>query len=186
MAVLAGTDFFTVEVLTWRGLVTYYVLFFLHPESRRVTLAGITRHPTDTWMAQMARNVVDDNGSPLGRCRYLLHDRDAKFCAAFQDVFASDGVRCLRLPAQSPNLNAFAERWIRSVKEECLSKLILFGERSLHRAVTEFIAHFHLERNHQGRGNALLYPAPAMFTAGRHVRCRERLGGLLRYYCRAA
>ena len=186
MAVLAGTDFFTVEVLTWRGLVTYYVLFFLHLETRRVTLAGITRHPTEIWMTQMARNAVDENAGAVRRCRYLLHDRDAKFCAAFQDVFASEGIRCLRLPPRSPNLNAFAERWVRSVKEECLSHLILFGERSLRRAVTEFVCHFHSERNHQGKGNALLFPAPGTFTARQRVHCRQRLGGLLRYYCRAA
>src|SRR5512132_286223 len=142
MAVLAGTDFFTVEVLTWCGLVTYYVLFFLHLETRRVTLAGITRHPTEAWMAQIARNLVTDPASAVCRCRYLLHDRDAKFCVAFEDVFASEGIRCLKLPPRSPNLNAFAERWVRSVQKECLSKLILFGEGSLHRAVTEFVAHF--------------------------------------------
>jgi len=96
------------------------------------------------------------------RCRYLRHDRDAKFCVAFQDVSASESIRCLRLPPRGPTLNAFAERWVRSAKEECLSKLILFGERSLHRAVTEFVAHFHSERNHHGKGNALLFPAPAM------------------------
>jgi hypothetical protein len=93
MAVLAGTDFFTAEVLTWRGLVTYYVLFFLHLESRRTTLAGITRHPTETWMSQMARNAVDEPAGAVRQCRYLLHDRDAKFCVAFQDVFAAEGTR---------------------------------------------------------------------------------------------
>ena len=136
MAVLAGTDFFTAEVLTWRGLVTFYVLYFLHLETRCITLAGITRHPTETWMTQKARHAVDEPTGTVRQCRYLLHDRDAKFCIAFQDVFASEGIRCLKLPTRSPNLNAFAERWVRSVKEECLSKLILFGERSLHRAVT--------------------------------------------------
>ena len=79
MAVLAGTDFFTVEVLTWRGLVTYYVLFFLNLESRRVTLAGMTRHPTEVWMIQMARNAVDETSGCLSNHRYLLHERDAKF-----------------------------------------------------------------------------------------------------------
>ena len=123
----------------------------------------------------MARNAVDEPAGAVLRCRYVLHDRDAKFCAAFQDVFASQGIRCLKLPPRSPNLNAFAERWVRSVKEECLSKLILFGERSLHRAVTEFVAHFHSERNHQGKGNALLFPATGTVTARRHVRCRECL-----------
>jgi len=186
MAVLAGTDFFTIEVLTWRGLVTYYVLFFLHLETRRVTLAGITRHPTETWITQIARNVVDEPAGEVRRCRYLLHDRDAKFGVAFEDVFASEGIDCLKLPPRSPNLNAFAERWVRSVKEECLSKPILFGERSLQRALTEFIAHFHSERNHQGKENALLFPAPIPLSARGTVRCRQRLGGLLRYYCRAA
>jgi len=107
MAVLCGTDFFTVEVLTWRGLVTYNVLFFLHLESRRVTLGGITRHPTEAWLTQMARNAVDETGGLRG-CRYVLHDRDAKFCAAFDDVLVSEGIRCLRLPPRSPNLNAVA------------------------------------------------------------------------------
>lgn len=186
MAVLAGTDFFTVEVLTWRGLVTYYVLFFLHLETRRVTLAGITRNPTETWITQMARNAVGDATAALGQCRYVLHDRDAKFCSAFDDVLASERVQSLRLPPRSPNLNAFAERWVRSVKYECLAKLILFGERSLKQALAEFIEHYHSERNHQGKGNVLLFPAPAVPTRRRTVHSRDRLGGLLRYYCRAA
>src|SRR4051812_1926523 len=186
MAVLAGIDFFTVEVITWRGLATYYVLFFLHLETRRITLAGITRHPTEAWINQMARNAVDDASGALRQCRYVLHDRDAKFCSAFDDVLASEGIQSLKVPPRSPNLNAFSERWVRSVKEECLSKLILFGELSLGRALNEFVAHFHSERNHQGKGNALLFPAPALLTPPRQVRWRERLGGLLRYYCRAA
>jgi putative transposase len=186
MAVLAGSDFFTVEVLTWRGLATYYVLFFLHLETRRITLGGITRHPTEAWITQMARNAVDDTCGALRPCRYVLHDRDAKFCAAFDDVLASEGMHSLKLPPRSPNLNAFAELWVRSVKQECLSRLILFGERSLQRALAEFVAHYHFERNHQGKGNVLLFPAPAAAGHRRTVHCRERLGGLLRYYCRAA
>ena len=188
MAVLAGTDFFTVEVLTWRGLATYYVLFFLHLETRRVSLGGITRHPTETWMEQIARNAIDDGSGHLRHVRYLLHDRDTKFCAAFSTTLATGGVKCIALPARSPNLNAFAERWVRSVKQECLSKLILFGERSLRRAVTEFIEHYHSERNHQGKNNVLLFPLPRYPRDGQQkaVCCKERLGGLLRYYCRAA
>jgi transposase InsO family protein len=186
MAVLAGTDFFTVEVLTWRGLVTYYVLFFLHLESRRITVAGVTRHPTEAWVAQMSRNAVDDASGALRSTRYLLHDRDTKFCAAFDQVLESEGIKCLRLPPHSPNLNAFAERWVRSVKQECLSKLILFGEASLRRALAEFVAHYHSERNHQGKANALLCPPRAGKTSRRTLHCRQRLGGLLRYYTRAA
>jgi putative transposase len=186
MAVLAGMDFFTVEVLTWRGLATYYVLFFLHMETRRLTLAGITQHPTEAWMTQMARNAVDQRYGCLHACRYVLHDRDAKFCPAFIEVLRSEGVRCLKLPPQSPNLNAFAERWVRSVKEECLSKLILFGEGSLQRALREFIKHFHTERNHQGKGNMLLFPVERTNKSGGRIDCNARLGGLLRYYSRAA
>jgi len=110
MAVLAGTDFFTVEVLTWRGLATYYVLFFIHLESRRVSLAGLTKHPTSEWMMQMARNATDEGSGFLRGMRYLLHDRDTKFCAAFLDVLRSSRIRRLTLPLRSPNLNAFGER----------------------------------------------------------------------------
>jgi putative transposase len=185
--VLAGTDFFTVEVLTWRGLVTYYVLFFLHLETRRVSLAGITRHPTEEWMTQMARNAVDEESGYLRRHRYVLHDRDAKFCADFRKTLATGGVKCLQLPSRSPNLNAYAERWVRSIREECLSKLILFGEKSLHRVVSNYLAHYHQERNHQGKDNLLLFPVSAEETSGRGaIGCRERLGGLLKYYSRAA
>jgi transposase InsO family protein len=190
MAVLAGTDFFSVEVLTWRGLVTYYVLFFLHLETRRVTIAGITDQPEESWMEQMARNVTfaGEGCLSLSKGRYLLHDRDAKFCASFRETLAAGGVKCLRLPARSPNLNAYSERWVRTVKEECLSKLILFGEGSLLRALREFEAHYHGERNHQGKGNVVLFPyAEAPSTKrGPSIRCHERLGGLLKYYYRKA
>ena len=186
MAVLAGIDFFTVEVLTWRGLVTYYVLFFIHLESRRVNLAGITRHPNEAWMQQMARNATTESWGQLDHRRYALHDRDAKFCASFRATLTSGGIKPIQLPARSPNLNSFAERWIRSVKQECLSKLILFGEASLRRALNEFVEHYHAERNHQGKGNVLLFPSIEESGRRRSGFCRERLGGLLRYYGRAA
>jgi putative transposase len=108
MAVLAGMDFFTVEVLTWRGLATYYVLFFLHLETRRVTLAGITRHPTEEWMVQMGRNAVDVIDGALLPIRFALHDRDTKFCASFRNVLRSSGVQPILLPAHSPNLKNYA------------------------------------------------------------------------------
>jgi homeodomain-containing protein/integrase-like protein len=188
MAVLAGIDFFTVEVLSWRGLVTYHVLFLIHLESRRVSLAGITRHPDEAWMQQMARNATDESWGYLEHRRYALHDRDTKFCASFRATLASGGIRPIQLPARSPNLNAFAERWVRSVKQECLSKLILFGEASLRRAIGEFVEHFHTERNHQGKGNLLLFPTKNKIDSRRprSVYCRERLGGLLKYYGRTA
>jgi putative transposase len=182
VAVLAGTDFFTVEVFTLQGLVTYYVLFFIHLESRRVDIAGITVHPDERWMEQIARNVTMEGCGALRDCRYLLHDRDTKYTQSFRAIIASGRVEPLVLPARSPNLNAYAERWVRSVKEECLSKVILFGERSLRRALSEYVEHFHAERNHQGKGNALLFPRGTNIRREGPVQCRERLGGLLRYY----
>src|SRR3954454_10710611 len=188
MAVLAGIDFFTVEVRTWRGLATYYVLFFLHLETRRVTVAGITQHPTEEWMVQMARNAVDVIDGTLLSVRYALHDRDAKFCSSFQAMLRFGGVQPIRLPPRSPNLNAYAERWVRSIKHECLSKLILFGELSLRRVVAEFVRHYHFERNHQGKENMLLFPAPAPPPPhpNRVITRRARLGGLLNFYQRVA
>ena len=186
--VLAGADFFAVEVLSWRGLVTYYVLFFIHLESRRVSVAGITRHPDQEWMEQIARSATQETWGYLHPCRYVLHDRDTKFCASFRSVLAAGGVKAIPLPARSPNLNAFAERWVRTAKQECLSKLILTGEHPLSRALAEFSAHYHGERNHQGKGNQLLFPEPRFEPKRRDrtVECRHRLGGLLKYYGRAA
>ena len=183
-----GTDFFTVEVLTLKGLLTYYVLFFLHLESRRICLAGVTRHPDQEWMEQMARNVTMEDAGFLIQKRYLLHDRDSKYCSSFREVIEAGGVKPLTLPPRSPNLNAYAERWVRSVKEECLSKLILFGEGSLKRALHHYELHYHGERNHQGKDNVLLLPSPTLplNRKPRKVRCRERLGGLLKYYEREA
>jgi hypothetical protein len=124
-------------VLTQRGLLTDYVLFFIHLESRRVDIAGITVHPDEPWMKQIARNVTMEGCGILRDCRYLLHDRDTKFTQSFRAIIESGDVEPLMLPARSPNLNAYAERWVRSVKEECLSKVILFGERSLRHALAE-------------------------------------------------
>jgi hypothetical protein len=175
MNVLAGCDFFTVEVLTWRGLVTYYVLFFLHLESRRVSVAGITRHPDQEWMEQIGRVATQETWGYLHSCRYVLHDRDTKFCASFRSALASGGVKTIPLPARSPNLNAFAERWVRSVKQECLSKLILFGERPLGRVLTEYSRHYHSERNHQGKGNRILFPdmRTQQHRQGHAIECRH-------------
>jgi len=133
----------------------------------------------------MARNAIDETSGYLRQHLYVLHDRDTKFCASFRAILETGNVKCLKLPPRSPNLNAFAERWVRSIKQECLSKLILFGDGSLRRALAEFLEHYHAERNHQGKGNVLLFPSkdrPHELTP----RYRQRLGGLLNYYGRAA
>ena len=140
--VLVGMDFFTAEVLTLKGLLTYYVLFFIHLETRRVGLAGFTPNPDQRWMEQQARNITMEQWGCLRDCRYLLHDRDAKFCQSFRELIESGSVKPIRLPPRSPNLNSFAERWVRSIKEECLSKLILFGESSLRRALQQYMLYY--------------------------------------------
>jgi len=170
------------------GLITYYVPFFIRLERRQVEVAGITQHPNEAWMKQIARNVTMDEWGFLDNCRYLIHDRDPKFCQSYRDIIESGDVKTLPLPARSLNLNAFAERWVKSVKEEALSKLILVGEASLRRVLNEYVVHFHAERNHQGKGNVLLFPTAtrAKTRVDGSVACKERLGGLLKYYHRDA
>ncbi len=122
----------------------------------------------------------------LENCRYLIYDRDTKFMDSFRMIIKSSCVEPLKLPARSPNLNAFAERWVRSVKEVALSKLILIGEVSLRRVLRKYLTHYHQERNHQGKDNILLFPSSHAPTTcqNQSVCCRERLGGLLKYYHR--
>src|SRR5215813_8778794 len=187
MDVLVATDFFTAEVWTLGGLVTYYVLFFIHLGSRKIHVAGVTPHPNAAWMMQVARNVTMEAWGFLAPGQYLIHDRDGKYCPAFQHIIDDAGVKRVPLLPRSPNLNAYAERWVRSVKEEALSRMILFGEAALCHALKEYVEHYHHERNHQGKGNVLLFPAVSQDTerAG-PIRYRERLGGLLKYYEREA
>jgi hypothetical protein len=134
-------------------------------------------------MVQVARNVTMDEWGFLAPGQYLIHDRDGKYCPAFQDIIDAAGVTRVPWPPRSPNLNAYAERCVRSIKEEALARMILFGERALWHVLKEYGEHYHHERNHQGKGNVLLFP---VFSQGRacqgHLRCRERLGGLLKYY----
>ncbi len=185
--VLVATDFFTAEVWTLGGLVTYYVLFFIHLGSRKVHVAGVTPHPNEQWMIQIARNVTMEEWGFLSPAQYLIHDRDGKYCPAFQQIIDTAGVTRVPLPPRSPNLNAYAERWVRSVKEEGLSRVMLFGEASLRHVLTQYVEHFHHERNHQGKDNVLLFPAVSQGTEQQGpMPCRERLGGLLKYSTRAA
>jgi transposase InsO family protein len=137
-------------------------------------------------MEQMARNFVDAvDGFLLGK-RYVLIDRDPLYTEGFRRILDRAGVRTVRLPAHSPNLNAFAERFVLSIKCECLERLVPLGERHLRLAVAEYMRHYHLERNHQGLGNSLI-DSNAQSAVGNHaVACRERLGGLLKFYYREA
>jgi putative transposase len=183
---IAAADFFTVEVWTRRGLQRFIVLFFLDLSTREVEIAGIAATANGLWMSQIARNVTDAvDGILLGK-RYLIHDRDPLFTAEFRSTLAAVGVKSVRLPPHSPNLNAHAERFVRTIKKSCLSRLILLGEGSLRKVISEFVAHYHTERHHQGRGNRLLRPEPGHEGTTGVVPQLQRLGGLLNYYDRAA
>ena len=184
--VLAATDFFTVEVATWHGLVTYYVLVVMELATRRVHIAGITPHPTAAFMQQCARQLTDPFEGFLVGKRYLIHDRDTKFTQAFDGLLKASGVEPIILPPRSPNLNAHCERFVRSIKEEALAQMVMLGERSLYYAIQQYLAHYHHERNHQGLDNQRIAPEPEHNDQGGAVVRRDRLGGLLRYYYREA
>ena len=183
---MAATDLCTVEVWSRFGLTRYYVLFFIKLSTRRVHVAGITPQPHAGWIKQIARNITDPMDGFLLGIRYLIMDRDGIFTAEFRDFLKQEGVKPVRLPPRSPNLNAYAERFVRTVKEGCLNRMIFFGEKSLRNAINEFLAHYHHERNHQGLGNRLIDPGEEVGSTEGSIACRHRLGGLLRYYHREA
>jgi len=156
--VLAAIDFTTIEVWTKGGLVIFYLLFVMELKTRRVHFAGCTPNPHAAWMKQIARNLTDAEDGFLNGKRYLLMDRDTKFCQGFREILKDEDVKPLRLPPRSPNLNAHIERFMRSIKSEALNRMIFFGEKSLRHATNSFIRHYHEEQNHQGLGNEIIEP----------------------------
>ena len=179
---LLACDFFTVETLC---LKTVYVLFFVELGTRRVHVAGCTASPTAAWVTQQARHLswqIQDGALPV---RYLLHDRDSTFAPAFDTVFASEGVEIVRTPYRAPNANAVAERWVRSVRAECLDHLLIVNEAHLRRVLATFVDHYNHARPHQGLGQRTPV-APAAPPGCGPLRRRDRLGGLLRDYYREA
>ncbi len=183
---LTAADFLTVEVMTWAGLVTYHVLFVIELATRSVHIAGITTNPNEPWMMQVARNLTDAVDGFLGGKSHLILDRDTKYSAAFRRLLKDEGIEIIRLPPRSPNLNAFAERFVRSIKEECLNRMIFLGKTSLKHAIQQYMAHYHAERNHQGLQNRLLSPLTNPSLRQGPVNQRQRLGGMLNYYYREA
>ena len=157
---LAAADLFTVEVLTLTGLKRYFVFFVIQLRSRRVEIVGVHPQPDGPWMEQLARNLTDPADGFLSGSRLFIHDRDPLYTQHFREILRSGGVRPVRLRARSPNLNAYAEWFVRSIKEECLSWVVPLGERHLRLLVREFVEHYHHERNHQGLDNRLLQPIP--------------------------
>ena len=166
-------------------MTTIYVLFFIHLRTRKVVVGGQTCSPKDAWVKQIARNVTGVTGELANAC-YLIHDRDTKYTDGFVQILEAAGVEAIKLPPKSPNLNSFAERWILSIRVECLNQLILFGERSLAHVIENYIAHHQHERNHQGLENIVPFPDERLFATEGKITKSERLGGLLNFYYREA
>jgi len=183
---IVAADFFTVEVWTRQGLRRFVVLFVMELSTRKVEVAGIGPAPNGLWMKQIARNLTAGEDGIVNGKRYLIHDRDPLFTAEFMRMLADVGVQSVKLPSRSPNLNAHAERFVRTIKESCLDRMILFGESSLRKAISEFMAHYHRERNHQGLGNHLIIASDLQEGQQGAIRRRQRLGGMLNYYYRQA
>ena len=187
MDVLVATDFFTTEVWTDGGLVTYYVLFFIHLASRKVHIAGMTPHPDERWMVQIARNVTMKEWGFLAPGQYPIHDRDGKYCPAFQQLIDAAGVTRVPLPPRSPNLNAYAERWVRSVKEEVSRAAHPVWRESPLRCTQRVRSPLSYRACPPGKGNVVLFPVRSQGVEHHSpILCRERLGGLLKYYTREA
>jgi putative transposase len=181
---IIAADFFTVEVWTCAGLKRFIVLFFIDLSTRRVEIAGIAGSVNGFWMAQAARNLTDAvDGFFVGK-RYLIHDRDPLYTSEFLRIISDAGIEAIKLPPRSPNLNAYAERFVRTIKESCLDQMIFFGEDMLRSTIREFVTHYHYERNHQGLDNRLVIAARSTNAVRGPVRKHERIGGLLNYYYR--
>jgi putative transposase len=178
-------DFFIVDTVFLQRL---YVLFAIEIATRRVHLLGVTPHPAGEWVAQQARNLLMEIGDDLGQFRFVIRDRDAKFTAVFDAVFAAEGIRVLRTPVRAPRANAYAERWVGTVRREVLDRMLIFGCRQLRSVLAEYADHYNRHRPHRPLGQAPpLGPGePAVVVPAGRVLRRDRLGGLIREYAQAA
>ena len=182
---LVAADFFTTEVWTRRGLVTYDTAFVIALHSRRVQVLGTTPYPDEAFVMQTLREVTGYGTSIVRDGRILICDRDPKWTRGVEQLLTMAGTRTIRTPACAPNCNAYAERFVRSIKDECLNRIVPLGERHLRRARVEYVSHYHSERNHQGLGNELIDRSPTQQTRG-PVRRRQRMEGILSHYYRSA
>ena len=166
--------------------MTFYLLFAMELKSRRVQFVGFTVAPNEQWIKQTARELTAFDDGFLNGKKYVIMDRYATFCQSFRTMLTDEGIEPIRLPPRSPNLNAYVERFFSSLKSECLERMIFFGENSLRNAVREVLSHYHQERNHQGLENKVINPAEDIGPIAGEIKCRDRLGGMLRYYYRDA
>jgi putative transposase len=185
---LWACDFFSVKTWSVRGMVEIYALFFINVQTRRVFVSGMTPNPDGPWVAQQARNFsmhLDGQGVPARR---LLRDNDKKFCAQFDEILEEEDIDVVRVAYRSPNMNAVAERYVQTIKSECLDHFVIFGETHLRYLVSRFNRHYHEHRTHQGKDNCLLSgvppPEPSPLDP-KEVVCERSLGGLLKLFRRA-
>jgi transposase InsO family protein len=178
-----ATDFFTVDTLSLKQL---YVLFVMELSTREVHILGVTDHPTGAFVTQVARNFVGDLADRGRSIKFLIRDRDTKFTASFDEVFRSEGIRVIKTPVRSPRANAYAERWVRTVRTECLDWLLVLGRRHLERVLHDYVGHYNQQRPHRGielevpKGGSM--PAPPSL----HIHSHDVLGGLIHEYYSAA
>jgi transposase InsO family protein len=182
---ILATDFLTVDTVFLKRL---YVLFVIELGSRRVHLLGVTEHPSGPWVTQVARNLAGDLGEHSQRFNFLIRDRDTKFTASFDEVFFSESMRIIQTPVRAPRANAYAERWVRTVRRECLDRLLLVGRRHAERVLLEYVCHYNNQRPHRGIDLAVPFAthssdARALPT---QVERRDVLGGLIHEYHQAA
>jgi len=177
---IAAADFFTTEVWTWRGVVTCHTVFAIDVASRRVQILGSTPHPEALFMEQFVRTLTMAEDPIAPAPHVLICDRDRKWSGDVRRRLDEAGIRVVLTPERAPNANAYAERFVRSIKEECLCRLIPLGERHFRTAIAEYVEHYHRERNHQGLENRLISGQPVIAMTSR-VRRRPRLGGLLNF-----
>jgi transposase InsO family protein len=182
---ILACDFFHVDTVLLRRL---YVLFVMEVARRRVHILGVTANPTGAWVTQQARNLLMDLGEHIGKFRFLIRDRDAKFTDSFDAVFGSEGIRILRTPVLATRANAFAERWVGTVRRELLDRMLMLGRRQLETVLAGYVAHYNEHRPHRALGQAAPLGAvpPTAPTADMRVVRVDRLGGLIHEYAQAA